>query len=223
MYSVVASEKDCVVFFRPKYRRIMHQQWLGLHWWRLHWMQYMRSINTSGALHSNMYWLPRTHTAPFDVHANAFNWIHEIQKQDASECVRVFVRFIPLFVVNQYGCCSYANWKGSPILAHAHLHRHNSMSLLIVCVLLFFCVLLLMFGIVFCIWHMRTNDDLTAYNDTSNSLYWRAAVTKPNIFLVLRYPVGNSACILVTFLHMIFLHWSEWGCRSVEFSWIQIH
>lgn len=84
--------------------------------------------------------------------------------------------------MNQYGCCSYANWKGSPILAHAHLHRHNSMSLLIVCVLLLFCVLLLMFGIVFCIWHMRTNDDLTAYNDTSNSLYWRAAVTKPNIF-----------------------------------------
>lgn len=113
----------------------------------------------------------------FDVHANAINWIHEIQKRDASKCVRVFVRFIPLFVVNQYGCCSYANWKGSPILAHSHLHRHNSMSLLIVCVLLLFCVLLLIFGIVFCIWHMRTNDDLTAYNDTSNSLYWRAAVT----------------------------------------------
>lgn len=94
------------------------------------------------------------------------------------------------------------------------------MSLLIVCVLLFFCVLLLMFGIVFCIWHMRTNDDLTAYNDTSNSLYWRAAVTKPNIFFgtsISRWKLRLYTCYL--FAYDIFT--LEW--MRMPFGWVQLN
>lgn len=151
------------------------------------------------------------------------NWIHEIQKRDASKCVRVFVRFIPLFVVNQYGCCSYANWKGSLILAHSHLHRHDSMSLLIVCVLLFF--LCVTSNVWYCLLHLTHAYEwwFDCIQRHIEFFVLTRGGNEPNIFLVLWYPVGNSACILVTFLHMIFSHWSEWGCRSVEFSWIQIH